>query len=55
MSAALWRPWPKENDRGQGADQVGSGQVVLCGRLRLCDRGMGDSECLRHMEEENSQ
>lgn len=49
--SALWRPWPKENE--QGADQVGSEWAILCGRLRVYGRGMGDSECLRHME--NSQ
>ena len=50
--SAFWRPWPKENELGQGAYRVGSEQAVLRVQLRLYGRGMGDSECLRHMEEE---
>lgn len=48
------QPWPKENELGQGAYQVGSEQVVLWGRLGLYGRAMGDCECLRQVEEEKS-
>lgn len=39
--SAFWRPWPKENEPGQGAYEVGSGQVVLWGRLKLYGGGDG--------------
>lgn len=44
--SAFWGPWPKENELGQGAYQVGSEQVVLWGRGGCMAEGWGTVNAL---------